>query len=180
MNGVGILFVSDGSATLVDASDLTILSGINWHRSWDGYVFGSFFIDGKQTSKGLGAFILNTAKGVQCDHINGDKNDNRRSNLRAVTLKQNQQNQGKRLPSVATSKFKGVYWCKGHNAWRSQIRVDGKKIHLGTSRSQEDAALKYNIAASKHFGQFARLNIVKQEPLAVAGEQKGQSLGVAT
>ena len=173
MNDIGIINLENGGSTIVDAEMLGVLSDWKWYRSWDGYVYTSFWDGEKGITKGLGAYILGTTKGIQCDHINGDKNDNRRANLRAVTNKQNQQNQGKRMAATATSKYKGVYFSKDHNAWRSQIRVDGKKIHLGTGKTQEDAAMKYNEAAQKHFGQYARLNIIDKEPLAVAGEQKG-------
>lgn len=173
MNDIGVIHCENGGSTIVDADLITRLSQYKWHMSWDGYVFTTFWSGEKCTMKGLGAFILETEKGFQCDHINGDRLDNRLSNLRIVTPQQNQWNQGKRLPQKSTSKYKGVYFCKGHNAWRSQIRVNGKKIHLGTSRNQEDAALKYNSAAQKNFGQYARLNIINKEPLAVAGEQKG-------
>ena len=173
MNDTSLIELRNGGMTIVDSELLPFLSQRSWWKSWDGYVFTSITIDGKQTTKGMGAFILNTPKGMQCDHINGDRNDNRHKNLRVVTKQQNQWNQGKRLPSKSTSKYKGVYWSRGHNAWRSQIRINGKKIHLGTGKTQEDAALKYNAAAKIYFGQFARLNTINKEPLAVACELKG-------
>ncbi|MDE2097604.1 MAG: HNH endonuclease [Patescibacteria group bacterium] len=173
MNDSYYIFLENGGSTLVDANMVNFLSQYKWYRSWDGYVFSSFRIGEKTITKGMGAFILQTDNGIQCDHINGDKNDNRIVNLRAVTPQQNQWNQGKRNPDKSTSKFKGVYWCKGHNAWRSQIRINGRKIHLGTSKTEQEAAMKYNKAAEKHFGQYARLNIINKEPLAVAGELKG-------
>ena len=50
------------------------------------------------------------------DHINGDKLDNRRSNLRIATRSQNNANKGKRKGT--SSKFKGVSWDKKRNKWK--------------------------------------------------------------
>lgn len=173
MNDIGIIHLTNGGFTVVDAESVQYLNRFSWSRTWDGYVNG--YVNGSVTKKtiGLGRFILGLFGKNQCDHINGHKIDYRKSNLREVTPQQNQWNQGKRLPATSTSKYKGVYWSKGHNSWRAQIRIDGNKIHLGSGKTQESAAMKYNEAAKKHFGQYARLNIIDKEPPAVAGEQKG-------
>lgn len=99
--------------------------------------------------------ITDAPKGMHVDHINGDGTDNRRSNLRICTTKENVRNSGSR---GGTSKFKGVRWMKNVNKWAAGIRVDGKSHHLGVFSIEEDAARAYDAAAAKHFGEFARLN----------------------
>lgn len=173
MNDVGVIFCKNYGFAVVDSDMVSELSKYVWNSSWDGYIYTSIYKDGKSHWKGMGAFILDTQKGLQCDHINGYIWDNRKCNLRVATLKENQRNQGKRWALNPTSEFKGVYWSEYHKAWRAQIRVDGKKKHLGTFKNQQSAALVDNEYASRHFGQFARLNRIEQEPLSVEGEQKG-------
>lgn len=63
------------------------------------------------------------------DHINGNKTDNRLSNLRLVSHNVNMKNQKRR--NTNTSGYTGVRWIKGTNKWRVKIVVDYKDIHLG-------------------------------------------------
>lgn len=92
--------------------------------------------------------ILNLDKGDNSivDHINGEGWDNRKSNLRIVTSKQNSENA---RAQSRTSVYKGVYLPTPK--WRASIRVGGKKIALGTFNSEEQAALAYDEAARKYF-----------------------------
>lgn len=91
------------------------------------------------------------------DHINHNTLDNRRSNLRSATVRQNAQNRRKRADSAA--RFKGVRISPNGLRWTAGITVDGKFRHLGTFLSDEDAALAYDAAALEHFGEFAYLNL---------------------
>jgi len=91
------------------------------------------------------------------DHINRNKLDNRRENLREVTPSQNQQN--KSIQSNNKTGYKGVSKVKG--LYLARIRVDGKQFRLGTFVTAEQAALAYNNAAILHHKDFAVLNIIK-------------------
>ncbi|MDR7940375.1 HNH endonuclease [Enterobacter soli] len=93
--------------------------------------------------------------GMEIDHINGDKGDNRISNLRLCTPTENRQNKPRYKNN--RSGFKGVYF-DGRNPmtpWRAQIYVNKKKINLGTFHSAEAASHSYQVAAKIHFGDFA-------------------------
>lgn len=94
----------------------------------------------------------------EIDHINGDKKDNRISNLRVVTRAENMRN----TPSMrdTTSKYKGVFWHKVNKKWRSVITIDKVKTHLGMFDTEEEAAMVYNQRAQKEWGKYARLNQV--------------------
>jgi hypothetical protein len=97
--------------------------------------------------------------GMVVDHINGDRLDNRRANLRFCTLAQNKQNS--RPYRGGTSRYKGVSWKrtgKGTGKWLARIRVDGKDIHLGFHKEEEEAAKAYDTAAIRYYGEFARTN----------------------
>jgi hypothetical protein len=95
--------------------------------------------------------------GKWVDHKDGDTLNNRKSNLRFCDNQQNQFNSKNQI-GVA-SKYKGVRVCKNRpNSYYGRIHFNGNEIHLGTFYNEEEAALAYNEAAKKYFGEFARLN----------------------
>lgn len=93
-------------------------------------------------------------KGEFCDHVNGNACDNRRSNLRPCSHSENIRNS--RKPMTNTSGLKGVTFHKASNKWLTQIGIDGKRIHLGTFATREEAYAAYCEAAIRLFGEFAR------------------------
>jgi len=95
-------------------------------------------------------------RGLETDHRNGNRLDNRRSNLRNATHRQNQMNMGKHRDNV--SGFKGVFRRSGRKKWNVQIKANGKRKFLGRFDSPIEAAKVYDKAAKKLFGEFARLN----------------------
>ena len=89
------------------------------------------------------------------DHINGDRLDNRVSNLRAATRQQNAMNQ--KIKVNNTSGFKGVCWSKQKNKWVANITFNKKKnIHLGFFENFDDAVNARKIAEEKYFGEWNR------------------------
>lgn len=88
------------------------------------------------------------------DHANGDKADNRITNLRLATKVQNAQNRKKTV--VNTSGFKGVYWHKKAERWYSIGRVSGKQTYLGLYDTREEAHEAYKAFMNIKAGEFAR------------------------
>ncbi|WP_411800508.1 HNH endonuclease [Cupriavidus respiraculi] len=86
------------------------------------------------------------------DHINHDTLDNRRINLRICTKSQNQWN--RRVGANSSTGVKGVSHVKSRGKYRAEIRVFGKRIHLGWFDQIDDAAYAYRQAARIHFGEF--------------------------
>lgn len=144
--------LSNGGSTVIDQLDGFIIANSTWHRNANGYV--SAKIKGELVL--LHRLILNVSKGLEVDHINGDKVDNRRCNLRIVTHAQNTKNRSKNTGK----KYKGVGFEKRSNSWRARIRVDYKHKYLGNFKTEREAALAYNIAAIIYHGSFAKLNEV--------------------
>jgi HNH endonuclease len=99
---------------------------------------------------------MSAKKGEVVDHINGDTLDNRRSNLRICTNRQNLLNRKK--PSNNTSGFVGVHWNKQKNKWHTRINDRGHNYHVGYFDKPEFGALAYDWAASILYGEYARLN----------------------
>ena len=92
----------------------------------------------------------------EVDHINQDKTDNRRCNLRECTRSQNMMNIN--LVSRNTSGTKGVYLNKKTNKWYAQIGINSTKHCLGTFQSKGEAINARRQAERDHFGEFANGN----------------------
>jgi len=90
----------------------------------------------------------------EIDHINGDKADNRWSNLRAATRYQNIQNRGPHKDNAIG--LKGVHFSGKEQKWIAQIHANGNSKRLGCFDCPAAASFAYQIAADKHHGAFAR------------------------
>lgn len=101
----------------------------------------------------LHRWIMDAQAGQVVDHINGDRMDNRRENLRLCTVAQNIRNQKLR---ASKSGFKGVFEKRGK--WQASYTFEGKKIYIGKFSTPEEAARAYDAAAREAFGEFALLN----------------------
>lgn len=148
-----------GAKVVVDDEDYDAIARYKWHLSHNGYAVRRERIGGRKPIRYLHRSIMSADWDGDVDHINGDKLDNRRSNLRYATRSENNQNTHSRRGS---SKFKGVVWHKQDRRWWAVIKANGKQHSLGTHATEEDAARAYNAAARRMFGDFARLNPVSE------------------
>lgn len=92
----------------------------------------------------------------EIDHINGDRKDNRLTNLRLVSKSQNQRN--RKPNSVSLSKYKGVYKSKTIGSWISSITFEGKRYYLGTFNCETSAAIAYNKKSKELNDTYRRIN----------------------
>lgn len=144
--------LTQGKFALVDAEDYERLSKYKWHCHHGYAVRNEKQPNGKRKTLPMHRQILETPLPF-VDHINLDRLDNRKSNLRGCSASENQANRG-----AVRNGYKGVYRIHKSNGWAAQIRVKGKLHYLGHHPSEEMAALAYNKAALQFFGPFARLN----------------------
>ncbi len=143
----------------MDDSDFEIVSQFKWYaRTWKGRTYAARSGGSRNTRKvSMHRFIMGEPEGMDVDHKNGDKLDNRRENLRVCTRSQNIQNSRKH--SDNKSGYKGVCWETGNNRWKAQICKDGKKMVIGYFTDKKSAALAYNAKALELFGEFASINL---------------------
>jgi hypothetical protein len=145
---------------LVSDIDYAELSNYTWHVDSNGYAGTNIKLN-EDTSKRqrkvrMHQLILPEAELV--DHINRNKLDNRRSNLRSANNSQNTVNR-----SAATTKkaslYKGVHKTAS-GSWQAMIWYKGKNYGLGSYKTPEEAALVYNMKAEVLYGDYAFINVI--------------------
>ncbi len=143
--------LTKGKFAIIDAGDFDLISKYKWYCNKDGYALTTTGSTGTRMHR----LILGANKKEICDHVNLNKLDNRKSNLRICTQKENLRNRSKNKNN--SSKFKGVFWHSTAKKWMVQIYAD-KFIYLGLFTNKKKAAFAYNIAAKIYHGEFAYLN----------------------
>lgn len=136
----------DGSVkayAIVDAEDFEWLNQYRWYLAKDGYVVRMMRIKGdhrRMKMVHMHRLILGLPDGspLESDHINRNRRDNRRCNLRAVTKSQNAQN--RTLKNPGSSRYRGVVWNKKERKWQVSFKVNGRSLFLGLYETEEQAA----------------------------------------
>lgn len=133
----------------------------SWYLHCSGYARRSQFVPGtgKQQSLPMHRVIAQlmglNPNGLEVDHVNGDKLDNRDENLRVATHAQNSKNKTRKRTDGTSSKFKGVSWDKRAGKWHARIMSGAVAVHLGRFEKEQDAANAYAVAAVRLHGEFA-------------------------
>lgn len=148
--------LTQGFYAVVDDEDYELLSKSSWYYL-RGYAATNSY--NKVTRKNYHArmhrIILGVDKGIIVDHINRDRLDNRRQNLRTCTPSQNSANRKK---TRGTSQYKGVSWLRKTKRWQVGLAKNGRWRYIGIFSDEKEAALAYDKAAKLAHGSFACLN----------------------
>ena len=148
----GVLYhLSNRGFAVVDEDDLEEICRYEWYQHM-GYARA-------RTADGevhMSHVVCPCPEGLEVDHINRNKLDNRKSNLRVVTRSENCANRGSFRNS--SSQYKGVHWSKKTGRWEVSITKDGIQIYVGSFDDEITAASAYNDYARKLWGEFAVLN----------------------
>lgn len=159
---IAVVLPNSNFILLIDPEYLHLIKEYYWRAaSRDNCTYAETFTTGKNRKKiRIHNLILPPTDSTFVDHINCNGLDNRAKNLRLCTRSQNSMNTRPRKNTF--SKYKGVtYSCCPTKPYRSRIQLDGKMISLGLFYTQKEAAISYNQAALKYFGEFARLNVIE-------------------
>jgi hypothetical protein len=152
--------LSRGIRAMVDDEDYEWLSELSWHFA-EGYARNNGGSRGSARGFFMHRAIMNPPDDMEVDHIDGDKLNNQRANLRVCTRAENAKNrlknrtwQGRRV----TSRYKGVSWATQAKQWTARIHVKGKQMYLGYFDDELEAAMVYDIHALEHYGEYAQVN----------------------
>ena len=136
------------------------------NKSNDGQGYCRVSFNGREVLYHVIVWILSTGKdipqGMDIDHINGNKIDNRIDNLRIVTHRVNMQNRKKHR----AGRLVGASYRKGHNDWRSDIVIDKTSIWLGYYKTEQEAHEAYKIACkyiAKYTDNDSFRELIKKE-----------------
>lgn len=157
-----LLQVGENDFAIVDADRFDELSRYNWRMGSMSYPVGA--VNGVTIA--MHRHITKAQPEQEVDHINHSGLDNRLSNLRICTRRQNTANTRKRVAKEDrsfTSRFKGVSFRSDRMRWAAYIGTGKNREALGCYSTEEAAARAYNEAATRIYGEFAKLNHVEEE-----------------
>lgn len=149
--------LTHGKSMIVDDEDARPFTSHRWHVSPNGYARRG--AKNKGTTKIVYAhrLVMSAPDEMEVDHINGNKLDNRKANLRLCTSLQNLMHRGAHKTNVTG--MRGVHLDRARNLFKARIKKDGKEIFLGRFKTIEEAAKRYDAAASALHGEFAWRNL---------------------
>jgi hypothetical protein len=98
-------------------------------------------------------YVYNKNPNFMIDHINGDRSDDRISNLREATRSQNGANRSKQKRNKWGNKGITV---RPNGKYQAEIRANGKRYYLGVYETADDAGIAYANASKKYFGEYAK------------------------
>lgn len=154
--------LTQGFYAIVDNSDFDWLNSFKWCYI-QGYARKR--IPGMNRTIGMHELITHKPKGKEVDHINGDKLDNRRCNLRVCSKSENMINVSVHRDNL--SGYKGVtfrkklYELTGIKHYMARVSYKGKQFHVGSFKNPIHAAMARDICAKDNLGEYVNLNFPK-------------------
>lgn len=143
-------FMRTGGSFIFDEKDIDLVKAHTWSIA-RGYV--------RTVIKGKTVYLhrlIMEADEKEVDHINLDRLDNRRCNLRLASHSENQRNRGAHKDNQ--SGYKGVCLEKRTGRYFAYINCDNKRTYLGGYHTKKEAAMAYDRAAFSMHKNFSKLN----------------------
>ena len=148
-----------GKMAIVDDEDYDYINQWKWQYLPVGYAARNF----KKNDNGvrplvyMHCMIVPHPEGMQTDHANQNKLDNRRDNLRVCSRSQNYINGGLRADN--SSGVRGVVWHRASQKWEASIGYNGKRIHIGLYNDIGCASKAYSNKSRELFGVFSNAEL---------------------
>lgn len=144
-----------GELVKVDNDDFDKLNQYKWHLCAYGYAERSKYFPESQKSIQVKMHreIMGFPKDLEVDHINQDRLDNRKENLRLVTKSQNGMNRGPTKKNK--SGYKGIHWDEINKKWSVHVNANKKMVFFGRYKSLKEAIIACNKARSVYHGEYA-------------------------
>lgn len=151
--------LSSGKVAVIDDCDIGICSGYSWYSMRTHKSSQCFYVAASIGGKTIyiHTLIMSPPEGMVVDHISGDALDNRRSNLRICTQRQNCLN--KKVRSDSKSGIIGVLKLPS-GRFGAYINPGSGQLYLGTFNTINEAVFARNSAVSRFFGEFGRLSVL--------------------
>lgn len=153
------IILRHGEKALVDDDDYEQLMKLKWYKGKDGYALHMMTFTYKKKYVSCCVMCMHrvvnkTKDGLETDHIDGNRLNNQKCNLRNATREENQHNA--KIRQDNTSGYKGVW--RNYDKWTGQIQFQNKRQTIGRFDTKEEAAIAYNSKAKELFGEYAWLN----------------------
>lgn len=156
----GVLYVGT-SEFVFDIEDLPIIQSRNWYKDKDGYLASSYIYEGRRCFTMFHRIIMH-AEPQQCvDHINRNRADNRKQNLRCCSRAENNRNRGR--SAANKSGITGVYYDKYRHKWIANIIHNKKRLFIGRFDTKEAAAKARIEKEMELFKEFAPQRLLYEE-----------------
>ncbi len=153
----GVLYVSE-TQFYFDLEDLTVIESRRWYKDKDGYLTHSYFYNGQRRFVRFHRIVMGAKPSQYIDHINKDRADNRKSNLRFCTRSENDRNRG--LYKTNKSGVTGVHYDSKRSKWVASITYNSQRLFIGRFDLETDAVrarLKKEIELFKEFAPQRKL-----------------------
>lgn len=158
------IILSNNQRVKISDDQFLELSQYNWRLNKKGYVVrNSNRYEGKRRIIFMHRMILPVFNKLLVDHIDGNKLNCQKENLRLVNFQESSYNRPKPRTwrcNLVASKYKGISWNKKLKKWMVAISSNHQRFYLGCVVSEVKAAKLYDEKAKELFGKFARLNFI--------------------
>jgi len=150
-----------GKYAIVDLEDFERLNQYRWYCSQSNYAKRSIRNKNRKGPKQIEIFMHKVVcpppKGMVSDHINRNRLDNRKANLRPATWTQNAWNRSSPTRAGKT-RYNGIRYYKDTKKWQVRLTIKGRRLSFGCYADEQEAAKAYDAVAKKYHREYAVLN----------------------